>query len=57
MSLLYVNKKAFEKVKKYLTQNQYSFTWKEINGQWKIEIKEQWGFLLFFIFRTCKTCH
>lgn len=40
MKILYTNKEAFEKVKKYLEDNQYSFEYEVLNGQWLIKITE-----------------
>ncbi len=39
MSLLLISKEAFERVKRYLTVNQYCFKWKESHGQWIVTIK------------------
>lgn len=41
MSLLYTNKEAFERVKKYLEDNQYSFEFYISEGQFLIKIIEQ----------------
>lgn len=40
MSLLYTNKEAFERVKKYLEDNQYSFEFCISEGQFLIKITE-----------------
>lgn len=40
MALMYTNKKAFEKVKRFLEQNQYLFSYSINNGQFLIKILE-----------------
>lgn len=40
MKLLYTHKDAFEKVKRFLEENQYLFTYEIINGQYKITIQD-----------------
>ncbi len=40
MSLMYTNKEAFEKVKRFLETNQYSFKFFISNGQFFIKITE-----------------
>lgn len=39
MSILFTTQSAFERVKHYLTRNQYLFTWVEHDSQWIITIK------------------
>lgn len=40
MSMLFTKKEAFEKVKKFLETNQYSFTFSISNGQFLISIQD-----------------
>lgn len=40
MAIIYNNKESFEKVKKYLTDNQYMFECIETETTWEIIIKE-----------------
>ena len=40
MAIIYNNKESFEKVKKYLIENQYMFEYIETKNSWKIIIKE-----------------
>lgn len=40
MSMLFTKKEAFEKVKKFLEENQYSFTFSISNGQFLISIQD-----------------
>lgn len=40
MSLMYTNKEAFERVKRFLEVNQYSFEFSISNGQFFIKITE-----------------
>lgn len=40
MSLMYTNKEAFERVKKFLEVNQYSFEFYVSEGQFLIKITE-----------------
>ena len=40
MAIIYNSKESFEKVKKFLTENQYSFECIEQDNLWKIIIKE-----------------
>lgn len=40
MAIIYENKESFEKVKKFLTDNQYNFECIEKEDYWEIIIKE-----------------
>lgn len=40
MSMLFTNKEAFEKVKKFLESNQYSFSYNISNKQFIISIQD-----------------
>ena len=40
MTILYSNKESFEKVKRFLTENQYMFECIETENEWEIIIKE-----------------
>lgn len=40
MALMYTDKEAFEKVKRFLEKNQYSFIYSIDNGQFLIKILE-----------------
>jgi hypothetical protein len=40
MSMLFTNKSAFEKVKKYLEENQYLFTYQFSYGHFLIKIQD-----------------
>ena len=40
MAIIYNTKESFERVKKFLMENQYSFECIETKNQWEIIIKE-----------------
>lgn len=40
MTIIYNTKESFEKVKKFLTENQYFFEYIETSNLWEIIIKE-----------------